>query len=183
MGADFSAPWAARAGTRAPRGSLPDFTSFFTFHSSFSLTASSALPMVRRQDRRRCPAAPEAPRAPSPPRCLPDQRPTRKAEPPAAALPACSRRRNHCPVLGSAAIFRAPHRRQAAGPAPSHSWVRGGVRSATGGSGRGGGCACLGAAGRGARHADRCHGSTHAPDPRARTGVVRTRCLSSTGGA
>lgn len=132
MGADLSVPWAVRTGTRAPGGPCPDFTSFFTFHSSFSLTASSALPILRRLTRGRCPAAPYAPHAPSPPPRLSAQRPTHQAEPPPAALPA-SRRRRHCPVLGSAAIFRAPHRRQEPGPAPSHCRGRGGgVRSATG---------------------------------------------------
>lgn len=53
------------------------------------------------------PSGPRSPRAPSPPPHLPTQRPTREAEPPPAALPACSRR-SHCPVLSSAAIFRAP---------------------------------------------------------------------------
>lgn len=85
----------------------PDRTSFFTFHSSFSLTASSALPMVRQAAGRRHQVAPRSPRALSPLPRLPTQRPTRQAEPPPAALPACSRR-SHCPVLSSAAIFRAP---------------------------------------------------------------------------
>ena len=91
MGADLSVPWAVRTGTRAPGGPCPDFTSFFTFHSSFSLTASSALPILRRLTRGRCPAAPYAPHAPSPPPRLSAQRPTHQAEPPPAALPAsCS---------------------------------------------------------------------------------------------
>lgn len=99
------------------------------------------------------PSCPPSPRAPSPPPRLSVQRPTRKAEPAPAALPARRRRRSHYPVLGSAAIFRVPHRRQAAGPAPSHSRGRG-VRSATGrreGRGAGGGCAQLGVAGPWAR--------------------------------
>lgn len=118
-----------------PGGPCPDFTSFFTFHSSFSLTASSALPMVRRVASRLCRAAPQAPRCPRRLRAS-AQRHTRKAEPPPTAVPARRRRRSHCPVLGSAAIFRTPHRRQAPGPAPSHSRERG-VHSAKGGSGRG----------------------------------------------
>lgn len=55
---------------------------------------------------RAAPSGPE-PRAPSPPPRLPTQRPTREAEPPPAALPACCRC-SHCPALSSAAIFRAP---------------------------------------------------------------------------
>lgn len=47
----------------SPRVLAPDLTSFFTFHSSFSLTASSALPMVRQVAGRRRPAAPRSPRA------------------------------------------------------------------------------------------------------------------------
>lgn len=168
MGADLSVPRAAGARTRAPGGRCPDFTSFFTFHSSFSLTASSALPIVRRLTGRRCPAAPEAPHAPSPPPRLSAQRPTHQEEPPPAALPARCCSRSHCPVLGSAAIFRAPHRRQEAGPAPSHSRGRGGggALSHAGGRGRaGGGCARLRAAGRGARHASRCHGNARCSSP------------------
>lgn len=56
-----------RAGTRAPGGPCPDFTSFFTFHSSFSLSASSALPMVLRVAERPRRAPPQTPLAASAP--------------------------------------------------------------------------------------------------------------------
>lgn len=102
----LSARGPAQEGCEPPRP-CSDRTSFFTFHSSFSLTASSALPMVRQAAGGRHQVAPRSPRAPSPPPRLRTQRPTRQAEPRTAALPACSRR-SHCPVLSSAAIFRAP---------------------------------------------------------------------------
>lgn len=184
MGADLSVPRAAGARTRAPGGRCPDFTSFFTFHSSFSLTASSALPIVRRLTGRRCPAAPEAPHAPSPPPRLSAQRPTHQEEPPPAALPARCCSRSHCPVLGSAAIFRAPHRRQEAGPAPSHSRGRGGGGCA---QPRGGGGVRRGEAVRacgrqaGARATPAAVMATRAaPAPRARTRIVRASSWPST---
>lgn len=80
--------------------------------------------------------APRAPGAPSPPPRLPTQRPTREAESPPAALPACSRR-SHCPVLSSAAIFRAPQTSGSRpGPFPLPAG-RGCVRRNWGGGGGG----------------------------------------------
>lgn len=62
-GHDPSAPGAARKGC-APLSPCPDRTSFFTFHSSFSLTASSALPMVGQVAGKLLEAGPR-PRAPA----------------------------------------------------------------------------------------------------------------------
>lgn len=119
-----------------PLRPCPDRTSFFTFHSSFSLTASSALPMVRQVAGRRHQAAPRAPVRPH------RLRASRLSAPHARRSP----RPLHSPPAAAAATARCsapqpssePRRRQAAGPAPSHSRQGGGVCAATGegGSGR-----------------------------------------------
>lgn len=152
-----------------PLRPCPDRTSFFTFHSSFSLTASSALPMVRQVAGRRHQAAPEAPVRPH------RLRTSRLSAPHARRSP----RPLHSPPAAAAATARCsapqpssePRRRQAAGPAPSHSRQGGGVCAATGGGGQGG-CGRLGASGPGARRRDGCHGDRPAPAPRARTRIV-----------
>lgn len=121
---------ASAGGVRAPETLPPDRTSFFTFHSSFSLTASSALPMVRQVAARR---HQEAPRAPVRPHRL---RASRLSAPRARRSP----RPLHSPPAAAAATARCsapqpssePRRRQAAGPAPSHSRQGGGVCAATG---------------------------------------------------
>lgn len=128
--------------------------------------------MVRQVRGQAAPGGPPIPRLPSPPPRLPAQRPTREAEPPPAALPA-RRRRSHCPVLSSAAIFRAPQTSGSRpGPFPQPAG-RGCVRRDWGGEGGGqGGCGRLGASGPGARRGDGCHGDGQAPAPRARTRIV-----------
>lgn len=128
-GRDLSAPGAAREGCE-PLRPCPDRTSFFTFHSSFSLTASSALPMVRQVAARRHQAAPRTPVRPhrlrasrlSAPRARRSPRPLHSPPAAAAATARCS-----APQPSSE-----PRRRQAGGPAPSHSRQGGGVCAATG---------------------------------------------------
>lgn len=125
--------------------------------------------MVRQVAGRRCPAAPRSPACPrrlrasrlSAPRVRRSPRQPRSPPAAAAATARCS-----APQPSSE-----PRRRQAAGPAPSHSRQGGGVCAATGGGGQGG-CGRLGASGPGARRRDGCHGNGQAPAPRARTRIV-----------
>lgn len=106
VGAATSCSWASAGGVRAPETLLRPYLLFHVpqqlfFDCVFCAAHGAA------GGGQEAPSGPPSPCAPSPPPRLPTQRPTREAEPPPAALPACSRR-SHCPVLSSAAIFRAP---------------------------------------------------------------------------
>lgn len=98
--------WGSAGGVRAPE-TLPG--PYLLFHVPQQLFFDCVLCAAHGAagGGQEAPSGPPNPRVPSPPPRLPTQRPTREAEPPPAALPACSRR-SHCPVLSSAAIFRAP---------------------------------------------------------------------------
>lgn len=166
---ELSAPGPAQGGVRAPE-TLP--RPYLLFHVPQQLFFDCVLCAAHGAagGGQAAPSGPPSPRAPSPPPRLPTQRPTREAEPPPAALPACSRR-SHCPVLSSAAIFRAPQTSGSRpGPFPQPAG-RGCVRCDWGGGGQGG-CGRLGASGPGARRRDGCHGDRPAPAPRARTRIV-----------
>lgn len=81
--------------------------------------------------------------------------------PPPQPLPG-ARLRSHLPN---------PAQTSGAWPGPFPQPGAGGALS-EGGVGAGAGCARLGAASPGARHAGRCHGNAPAPEPRARTRIV-----------
>lgn len=165
--------WASAGGMRAPE-TLP--RPYLLFHVPQQLFFDCVLCAAHGAagGGQAAPSRPPSPRAPSPPPRLPTQRPTREAEPPPAALPACSRR-SHCRVLSSAAIFRAPQTSGSRpGPFPQPAG-RGCVRRDWGGGGQGG-CGRLGASGPGARRRHGCHGDRPAPAPRARTRIVSAGC-------
>lgn len=143
MGADLSVPWAVRTGTRAPGGPCPDFTSFFTFHSSFSLTASSALPILRGLTRGEVPSGPLCPpralaasaplgSAPHAPGGAPVRRAPRPPPPPPQPLPGAGLRSHLPSPAQTSGAWPGPF------PLPGAGW--GGCsqpRGAGGGVGRG----------------------------------------------
>lgn len=129
-----SAPGAARERREHPRVRAP--RPYLLFHVPQQLFFDCVLCAAHGAagGGQAAPGGPPIPRLPSPPPRLPAQRPTREAEPPPAALPA-RRRRSHCPVLSSAAIFRAPQTSGSRpGPFPQPAG-RGCVRRDWGGEG------------------------------------------------
>lgn len=167
----------------SPQRSVPRLYPPFTFHSSFSLTASSALPILRRltwggAQRPRSPlralaasaplgSAPHAPGRQSP--CPPRPRPP--PPPPPQPLPGAVLRSQPSP---------SPAQTSEPGPAPSHCRGRGGGAPATGGGRAGGDCVPGGGVCSGARPMGRCHGNAPAPAPRARTRIVSASRLPCT---